>query len=315
MSTPTAFGVDLITFYSPGFWSVPDKQALAELSRRRPEWFWNRLLDSAVEAGVECLELTFPPGDWRGAVAAFGSAAGFRAELETRGLRVVSGFSLGLARLGDPATADRGALVDDLVEYAGFLTETGADLMVAGLPMRRTRDAVPPLFVDLDYARRLTEVVHEVGAAVLRQGVRLALHTEAHSVLCHARDVDLFMTLADPLYVWFCPDTGHLALSGADPVAVTARHRDRVAIAHWKDATGPAPVDVPIDAHIHEDHQRYFRRAGAGSVDWAAWSGLVHELGIGSVTLLEIDAVDDPVAEIRAAREFVERVVPSAPAR
>lgn len=297
--------MDLITFYSPAFWGKPDSASLTQAAAADPEWFWGRLFDAAVQAGLSSLEITFPPGDWRNALAAFGSAKGFRDELASRGLDVVSGFYSGFVTGGDVLSADRAKLIEEALQYAAFVRETGSGLLVAGLPMRKTRDAQPAHFVNADYAQRLSDVINEVGAAMLREGVRLALHTEAHSVFWTRRDVDLFMLYTDPLYVWFCPDTGHLALSGTDPVAAASYHRDRVAIAHWKDATGPAPMDVSIDHNIHNDHRRYFRRVGAGSIDWFSWARLVREMRMHPVTLLEIDAVDDPVAEIIAARQFI----------
>lgn len=309
MSDPrsTRIGADLITFYHPEFWQVDDERELAATAAQRPEWFWKRVLDSAAEAGLCSLELTFPPGDWRTAVAAFGSAAGVRTELSTRGLRVLSGFFVDISWQTSLADTDWTAVTEQAVEYAEFLTEMGCATMVAGLPMRTTRDAESPLFVGLDYARTLGDRVNEIAAAVLRAtGVRLALHTEAHSVFWTPRDVDLFMLATDPLYVSFCPDTGHIALAGSDPTSVAERHRDRIAIAHWKDASGPAPVDIPIDEHIHEDHRRYFRRVGAGNIDWRAWAGLMSQVGLRDDVLLEIDAVADPVGELTAARTYVQ---------
>ncbi|MFI0820841.1 sugar phosphate isomerase/epimerase family protein [Streptomyces sp. NPDC021098] len=307
MNVSTRFGADLITFYDPAFWQVADERALAATAAERPEWFWTRVLDGAVEAGLSTLELTFPPGDWRTAVAAFGSPGGFRKELDVRGLDVLSGFFVDIAWQPSLEATDWSAVTAQAVEYAEFLAAMGCSLMVAGLPMRTTRDGENPLFAGLGYARALGDRLNELAATVQREhGVRLALHTEAHSVFWTPRDIDLFMLATDPLYVSFCPDTGHIALAGSEPVGVAERHRERIAIAHWKDASGTAPFDIPIDENIHADHRRYFRRVGAGALDWAAWADLMFRTGLRDDVLLEVDAVPDPVAELRAARAFIQ---------
>lgn len=300
--TPTRFGVDLITFYHPHFWGVEDYDAIVELAQRDPIAVWTRILDGVQAAGIQLIEMTFPPADWRSAIRAFGSAEAFRAELESRGLGLKSGFHIALDWNG---STDRSAAADTAAEYADFIRAAGGDTMVVGPPMRESRDAVPPKFIDQAYMANIADLLHHVGDATLRLGVRTAVHTEAHSVFCTSRDVDLLMTLTDPEYVFMCPDTGHLTISGADPSRVMERHSDRMIIAHWKDAIGPMAPGVPIDEGVHLSHREYFRRVGAGSIDWFRWNEIVRRAGIGEVTLLELDAVPDPITEMRAARDYL----------
>jgi sugar phosphate isomerase/epimerase len=302
------FGVDLITFYHPEFWGVLDHADLVQQATREPVKFWNRVLDSVKEAGITGLELTFPPGDWRSAVTAYGSAQGFAHALSARGLKLVSGFFTELAMTTGPVPGaeQQEKMLQEAAEYADFIRAAGGDLMVAGLPMRRGPDADPPFFVDLHAAEPLADLLNRLGDLTLRRGVRLALHTEAHSVFCTGRDVDLFMTLTDPVYVGMCPDTGHMVLAGSDPVHVMNRHRERLALAHWKDCIGAGPKHEPIDENIHQSHRKYFRRVGTGTVDWFSWARLLREIRYRGCTLLELDAAPDPVTEMRAARGFVE---------
>lgn len=301
----TRFGVDLITFYHPQFWGVGDYDEIVELRRKDPLAMWERILDGMQAAGIELLELTFPPADWHSAIEAYGSAGAFRQELASRGLALKSGFHIAL---GWGADTDPSQAADEAAAYAEFIRDAGGDTMVVGPPMRRSRDAQPPLFVDHAYMSTLADILHRVGDATLRLGVKTAVHTEAHSVFCTQRDVDLLMTLTDPVYVFMCPDTGHLTLSGANPSLVMDHHRDRMVLSHWKDAIGAMP-ETPIDENVHLAHREYFRRVGAGSIDWFAWNRLVNETPVSGVTLLELDAVPDPVGEMRAAREYIERAL------
>ena len=305
-------GVDLVTFFHPSFWRVKTYAEIIDYAAASPRPFWEEILDSMAAAEVPGLELTFSPFHWEDAVQTFGSVGKFADALSTRGLKLASGFLVDLARhAGDEAaTGDRrSAILEQTRRYAGFIRACGGEVMVAGMPMRKTWSAEPPLFVNLRTAEAVADLANEMGAATLREGVRLALHTEAHSVFCTARDVDLFLMLTDPTYVFFCPDTAHLLVAGADPLKVVERHLDRVAIAHWKDAIGPAPLEIVIDEHIHEKHRPYFRRLGAGRMDWPAWIRLMRDARFKGWAILELDAVPDPVAEMRACRSFVETVL------
>lgn len=306
-SAKLRFAVDLVTFFDPSFWRQNNHSEIVTFARSHPDQFWNTMLDTVAETGLSGIEPTFSPFNWQDAVKTFGSVEGFSSAMEQRGLTLASGFFAELEHGSDIADVGVKAKVLDLAErYAEVVASCGGDAMVIGLPMRKSRDANPPFFVDLPKAQRLAEVLNEIGALTLRKGVRLALHTEAHSMFCMSRDVDLLMLLTDPVYVGFCPDAAHLLGSGADPVAVTKRHIDRVVVAHWKDATGPMPPDMPIDEQIHARHQEYFCRLGAGRVDWPAWARMYRDHDLSGWAVLELDAAPDPLKEIIASRQFVE---------
>src|SRR5262245_6195311 len=244
MSSPNLkFGVDLVTFFHPGFWGLAGYDVIVAEAKARPRAFWDKILDAVAEAGVTGIEPTFSPFDWRDAVKTYGSIEGFARELDRRGLSVASGFFAELehgSSIADPEVQAK--ILASAGEYAAFIKACGGDAMVIGLPMRKSPGAEPPLFVDIRLATELADFLNRLGALVAKEGVRLALHTEAHSMFSTARDVDLFMLLTDPAYVSFCPDTAHLIVAGADPLDVIRRHKERMVIAHWKDALGPMPA-------------------------------------------------------------------------
>jgi inosose dehydratase len=299
------FGVDLITFFHPTFWKLDSREELTARANEDPRWFWDTMLDGVAAAGIHDIEITFAPADYITAIKAYGSVDGFIQALNERGLGVVSGYFGDLEHADSLDEAAEQAIVDSAHEYAEFLAATGGKYLVTGMPMRKTRGERPATFVDIAAATPVADVVNRIGAATQEHGVQLAMHTEAHSVFWTPRDIDLFMLLTDPMYVSMCPDTGHIALAGADPVRVMDRHRDRLVIAHWKDASGPVPLGLPIDEEIFARQAAYFRRTGTGVVDWFGWSRLLQEIGYSGCTLLEVDAVEDPVTEMTLAREFV----------
>ncbi|NEC91027.1 sugar phosphate isomerase/epimerase [Streptomyces sp. SID12501] len=294
------FATDVVTFYHPGFWDLTSADAVRDWASANPESFWHRVMDALAEAGVTGIELTFAPGDIESALRAFGSAPAFRRELTARGLSVVSAF---IADSDAPGWRDGGnltAIVADAERRAAFLADVGAELLVAGLPMRTTYGTRPPFFVDAAYMTRMADIAHTVGEAVAQHGVKLAFHTESNSTLWYERDIDLFMALTDPRYVWLCPDSCHIALGGGDPVAVAHRHSQRIALAHWKDAVGPIDVELTIDDTVFAQQQPYMTELGTGIVDWRAWADAMSRTPGSGTVLIELDEAADPVAALRA---------------
>lgn len=302
----TRLATDIITFYHPRFWGLESPAELEQWVAGHLDSFWEKVLDALVETGVPGVELTFAPGSIDNVLKAFGSAKAFKEELDRRGLSVVSSFMADAPRwTGEP---DLGAIVADAERRAAFLAEVGADILVTGLPMRKTRGERPPFFVDTGYMGRMADIAHVVGEAVSQMGVKLALHTESNSSLWYERDIELFMGFTDPRYVWLCPDSCHITLGGGDPVRVAQRHSPRIILAHWKDAVGVIDNDLVIDETIHAQHQRYMVDFGTGVVDWTAWASAMAATPGHETVLLELDAAPDPIAALKAGKAVVERV-------
>ncbi|HZU62813.1 MAG TPA: sugar phosphate isomerase/epimerase [Novosphingobium sp.] len=305
-TTTQAYAIDLITFFHPSFWGLANEDEVVALGKAEPRPFWDRMLDAVAQSGARGIELTFSPFGWRDTLAAYGSAAGFAEALAARGLQLASGFFADVAIGGDLETAEtRAAYIAEASLYAEYLGSFGVDAMVMGLPMRASWDSQPPQIASFDTAKTIADFCNLLGAATLRHGVQLALHTEAHSLFSLARDIDLILLLTDPVFVGFCPDTAHILLGGANPVEVVARHKERLIATHWKDATGPAPVRIPIDHQVHLSHRPYFCALGAGKVDWAGWQALLTDARFAGWNIVEIDAVPDPVAEVRRSLAFL----------
>jgi sugar phosphate isomerase/epimerase len=304
------FGVDLITFFHPGFWGVESYDAIIAHAAAEPRAFWDKILDSIKASGVTGVELTFSPFNWQDAVNTYGSVDGFAAELSSRGLQLASGFFAEMEASGDFTDPSvQAAIIERATKYAEFIAACGAEIMVIGLPLRQTPGAEPVRFFDMPLAQVIADFLNRLGAVVAAKGVKLALHTEAHSVFAMARDVDLLMLLTDPAYVHFCPDTAHLIVAGADPLQVIDRHHERMIIAHWKDAIGPMPADTPIDEHIHERHRPYFCSFGIGRVDWQGWIRLLRDRGYEGWAILELDAAPNPVEDIAAGLTLVRQAL------
>lgn len=304
-----SFGVDLITFFHPGFWGLANEEEIFAHGANEPRAFWDRILDTLQESGVKGIELTFGPFGPDSLIKGYGSIAAVKDELARRDLSIIGGFYADIAMekgLGDPAVEARWLARGD--ELAGLLAALDCTSMVIGLPMRASWDAEPAVFTDLAMMEQAASLANRLGAITLRHGVKLALHTEAHSIFSQPRDIDLLLLLTDPVYVGFCPDSAHILLSGGDPVAIAARHGERIWAAHWKDATGPMPIRLPIDHEIHLAHRPYFCALGTGTVDFTGWSQVLSSRAGLEWAILEIDAVADPLTEIRTSLAFAATV-------
>jgi sugar phosphate isomerase/epimerase len=300
------YGVDLVTFFHPKFWGVADYDGIAGIARENPRAFWDKVLDSVHASGVTGLEFSFAPFNWQDAVRAYGSLKSFVHELSRRGLEVASGFFGEPESMGDfTDPAAQSAILVKADRYAEFLNACGSDIMVIGAPLRYSRGVQPIRFHDFEQARKIADFLNRLGAILCTRGVRLALHTEAHTVFGNARDIDLMMMLTDPYYVYMCPDTAHITLAGSDPVQVVGRHLERMIITHWKDALGSMPADIPIDEHIHQLHRPYFCRLGLGKVDWPAWTRLLKGAGYDGWAILELDPPPNPVTDIATGLRLV----------
>jgi inosose dehydratase len=297
---------DIVTFYHNGFWGLAPEDDLAAWVEGHVDQFWDRIFGVLVETGVSGIELTFAPGNIQNVLKGFGSAKAFRAELEARGLKVVSAFMADAPAW--TGTLDLGAIVADAERRAAFLVEAGANLLVTGLPMRRTVGTRPPMFIDQAFMAKMADIAHAIGEAVAQLGVGLAIHTESNSALWYERDIELFMAFTDPRYVGLCPDSCHITLGGGDPVRVAEKHNQRISLAHWKDAIRPIDVNMVIDQTIYAQQQRYMADFGAGIVDWQRWSEAMLKTPGKDIVLLELDAAADPSSALRSGRAVLDKV-------
>jgi inosose dehydratase len=119
--------------------------------------------------------------------------------------------------------------------------------------------------------------------------------------------------------VGLCVDTGHLLVGGADPVALTARHPDRVVHVHLKDVDDSLAAQVIDGTLTFADAVRagMFRPLGQGDVDIAAMVGSLEATGYDGWYVLEQDVMLDgeprdegPVADVRASLDYLLRIAP-----
>jgi inosose dehydratase len=119
--------------------------------------------------------------------------------------------------------------------------------------------------------------------------------------------------------VGLCVDTGHLLVGGADPVALTARHPERVVHVHLKDVDGRLAAQVVDGTVTFGEAVRagLFRPLGDGDVDIAALVQTLEDAGYQGWYVLEQDVMLDgpppdegPITDVRKSLEYLLRVAP-----
>jgi inosose dehydratase len=304
-------GAELITFFNTEYWGLPahmDYGDWIDAFLKDPRGNYDRMLDGAVETGVEGIELPPDPGGWTTAELAYGSAKAFRRELDARGLAVGSSYenSAGtvVPALSDPAA--EAAADERLAAHARFLSELDADTIVMGTLSRSNFAGGWDGEVPLADMERVAAQYNRLGQVVKPFGVKIAIHTDSYSVCSRPQDIRTFLSLTDPETVQLCPDAGHITLDGGDAADILAEHVDRVPVMHWKDCVGHLhPGGLPTETMVrHEIQLTWFRVIGDGIVDWKRWQTILRDAGWSGWAMAEIDMSPDPIGEIRQALSY-----------
>ncbi|MGQ0609287.1 MAG: sugar phosphate isomerase/epimerase family protein [Chloroflexota bacterium] len=152
------------------------------------------------------------------------------------------------------------------IEKAAALAATfGATNLVVGGGAKRAAGTT-----DEDY-ERLAEGLDRVADVAERHGLRASYHPHLTTIVEGPEQVDRILSLSR---IAFCPDTGHLAAGGGDPVELIRRHADRLAHVHLKDFT-PQPFG--------------FHPLGRGSVDIPGVLRALQDAGYNGWATVELD--------------------------
>jgi inosose dehydratase len=165
----------------------------------------------------------------------------------------------------------RDVLEDELwrIDKAATLAATfgAANLVVGGGAKRSsgtTEEDYDRLAAGLD---RVTEIAEG-------HGLRASYHPHLTTIVEGPDQIDRIMAMSR---IGFCPDTGHLAAGGGDPVELIRRHAARVTHVHLKDFTAE-----PFGFHP----------LGRGSVDIPGVLGALREAGYDRWATVELDEYD-----------------------
>ncbi|HEX4214042.1 MAG TPA: sugar phosphate isomerase/epimerase [Candidatus Dormibacteraeota bacterium] len=163
---------------------------------------------------------------------------------------------------------------------------------------------------DADF-RRLAEVLTEVAAITLAEGVRSCFHNHVGSVVETEAEYERLIELSGP-EVFLGPDTGHLAWAGGDVPGFFRRHIDRILTTHLKD------IDGEVLARGRKEEWDYptfsdrgiFTELGRGFVDIADAVDQLRGAGFDGWVIVETDVTQLPTAaeSARVSREYLHSI-------
>jgi sugar phosphate isomerase/epimerase len=122
--------------------------------------------------------------------------------------------------------------------------------------------------------RRTAELLNQKGAALKREGLKLAYHNHNIEFVKSGprTGYDLLLEHTEPDVVWFEMDVGWVAAAGVDPIPLLRAHRGRFRLMHIKDLKAST---VPNNAFKMDPAD-----VGSGSLDWKAVLPVGYDAGV-----------------------------------
>jgi inosose dehydratase len=229
-------------------------------------------------------------------------------QLDGYGLSAVGGFLPVL--LHDPGHDP----VPEVERYVEACLATGAGVVVLAAFTGVEGYDDRPVLDDAGWTVLLANLDRITDLAAGR-GVVAALHPHVGTMVETGEETERVLAGSR---VGLCVDTGHLLVGGADPVALTAAHPERVVHVHLKDADGDLADRVVGGEVAFGDAVRdgLFVPLGDGSVDVAELVRVLERSGYQGWYVLEQDVMlagpprgEGPVSDVRRCLAFLDQVV------
>ena len=220
----------------------------------------------------------------------------FRDLLASRGLRLSALYGGG--RFSDPAQADE--VIAYNTKVAQFLAAMGVDRIVFG--PRGPRDGK----TDMAGLRQMATTINEAARRTADLGVLACVHPHLGTELQDRDELDAVMELTDDRFVYFCPDTAHLAAAGMDVSEVIRTYGPRMRYMHIKDLTPADPDPAVFASSAGNEQLPIFCELGLGTVDFAPIMAALTDVGYNGWITVEIDkSTSTPYQSLRQCRDFL----------
>lgn len=219
-------------------------------------------------------------------------------------IQAVGGFLLSLLHEPDH---DPMPEVDEFID--GCLS-AGADVVVLAAYTGMEGYDERPALDDRGWATLLANL-DRIADHAAERGVTATIHPHIGTLVETGEETERVLAGSR---IGLCVDTGHLAAAGADPVAITEAHPDRVAHVHLKDVDGGLAEQVVDGTITFAEAVRagIFMPLGHGDVDIAAMVKTLESAGYQGWYVIEQDVMLDgrpegegPVANVRESLHFL----------
>jgi inosose dehydratase len=208
------------------------------------------------------------------------------------------------------------AEVARVTQFGEQMREIGAGTIILSDEMRPHRIAIAGRVTPADALsdaehRNFVDGLHRIGEALAARGLRTVYHPHAGTSVETRRETDRLLAALDPALVGYCPDTGHIAYAGDDPVAAIVDYADRVAHVHVKDVDQAKLERARTTTADFMEMVRLgvFTALGKGTVDLRRAIRSLKDVGYDRWIVVEQDAAAHPFEDAVASREFIESVI------
>jgi len=238
-------------------------------------------IEKAVELGLDGFQLYVTGGEMAPEGLSKSGRRDFKRFVADRGL-TISALCVELGGYTDPAS------VDEKIERTKLMFDLGVDLDVVVHTAHIGRIPDDPAAPE---RRTLAEALGALGASAAERGRCLACETGPEDTpLMH----DFIASIgSEGIQVNF--DPANLVMNGFDPCRGVYELADYVVHTHAKDGVrrdNGSKAEVPL---------------GEGQVPWEAYVAALREIGFDGFFAIEREVGDDPVADIIAAKRFLEQ--------
>ncbi|SFJ50920.1 inosose dehydratase [Halobacillus dabanensis] len=195
-------------------------------------------------------------------------------------------------------------IIERNAQVARFIAAAGGDRIILGPAGPRNEDGTT-----LEELHIAAETINQAARKCSELGVKACLHPHIGTEIENESELDMIMELTDPEYVFFCPDTAHLAKAGMNPLEVIKKYQDRIAYVHLKDIS-PEFADSETFPILEGNEQMpIFCELGLGTLS-DELKEIVHflkDIDYGGWLTVEIDqTTSTPYESLAVCRDFVQ---------
>jgi inosose dehydratase len=155
--------------------------------------------------------------------------------------------------------------------------------------------------------RSVATGLDRLGERVREMDMWVAVHPHAATYLETREELDQLCRRTDLALVGYCPDTGHLAYGGVDPVAAVVDYASRVRHVHVKD------IDAAVLERVRTEQLSFYQAAkdgvfvplGEGSVNFEAIIGALRQTRYDGWLVVEQDGAATPFDAAVRSRAYL----------
>ncbi|MGW7977095.1 myo-inosose-2 dehydratase [Staphylococcus xylosus] len=231
--------------------------------------------------------------------------------LEPRGLSVASAWiSLYLTSEPYEVTAEA------FIKHRDFLYEMGAKVIVVseqGNSIQGKLDKAlfreKPIFTEEEW-HLLIEGLEKLGELAHEKGMEVVYHHHMGTGIQTTEEIDKLMERTSKDNVSLLFDTGHLVVSGEDPIEVFNKHVNRIKHIHFKDVRPEVKEAVDKENQCFLDGVRkgMFTVPGDGVIDFEPILNLIYQSDYSGWIVVEAEqdpSVANPFIYAKKAKEYM----------